>query len=221
MNRLLSKKFAGIMLSCATMLPFACACTTDPETNNIGICASMEETEEVIRVFAGDIGRAPEDYVQKRTEYLACIADTDENVDALIGFDDYYTAQEVTTLLEKYDVITDRAYMWPKGETGRLTLFVEDGDLVASIEDYKLQIEADDCNDPDILKDYKSFLEGEYGVFALVVTAQPRVLEEMSSQDDCISYIDVLYNAEAETYAEKVGKTVSYAELPAKPDGAL
>lgn len=112
--------------------------------------------------------------------------------------------------------------MWPKGETGRLSLYVENNDIEASMEAYKQQVEANgSCDDPTFAADYQRFLDGEYEVFALTVTATAEALETLNSEADCINYVDVMYNAEAETYAARAGKAVSYIELPSKPDGAL
>lgn len=208
----------ALSFSAISLLTCACSESSDPDT--LSICASVEEKEDVFRIFAGDIERAPDNYVQRRTEYLDSIADTTGSVDALICFNDYYTAQEIAEFAESYDVAINRAYMWPKGETGRLLLFVEDGNLEKSIDDYKLEIRSDDtCDDPDMLKDYQSFLDDKYGVFAVSLTAPAKTLVDMSHEADCISFVDVLYNAEAEEYAKSVGKPVSYLELPAKPDG--
>lgn len=213
------KKLAIPILSCALMLSFACACASTPQPPGVSVCASTEETDKNLKVFIGDINNAPEDYVQQRTDYLKCL--TSESVNALIGFNDYYTTDDVITLVEEYNAVIDRAYMWPKGETGRLMLFVEDGDLISSIKNYRERIESDDCDDPEITKDYQSFLDGKYGVFAITVTASAKSLGDMIDQSGRISYVDVLYNAEAEEYAEATGKTVSYIERPSKPDGAL
>ena len=112
--------------------------------------------------------------------------------------------------------------MWPEGETGRLALYVEDSDIKSSMETYKQEVEENGyCKDPQFAADYQRFLDGEYEIFALTVTAFPEVLEALNSEADCISYVDVKYNTEAETYAASAGKTVSYIELPSKPDGAL
>ena len=64
-------------------------------------------------------------------------------------------------------------------------------------------------------------MDGEYEVFALTVTASAEALETLNAEADCINYVDVMYNSEVETYATRAGKTVSYIELPSKPDGAL
>lgn len=217
------KRATVAVIFTVALLSFTCACSaekTEPSTQSI--CASIEEKEDVFRVYVGDIDRAPEDYVQMRAEYLDSIADTDESVDALICLNDYYTAQEVTALANDYNATIERVYMWSKGDTGRLLLFVEDGNLVASIENYKSQIaESSSCDDPEMLKDYQSFINGKFGVFALVVTAPAKTLNDMKLNTEYVNFIDVLYNAEAEAYAKKAGKAVSYIELPSKPDGAL
>lgn len=191
----------------------------------VSASASTEETETRLKVFTGDIDRAPEGYVQQRTAYInnAAKARSSEVMEAVIGLDDYYTVDEITALADDYDIVINRTYMWPEGETGRLALYVEDNDIESSIEAYKLEVEENgycEQNEP-FAANYQRFLDGEYEIFALTVTGSAQALEELITTADCISYVDVKYNTEVETYAESVGKTVSYIELPSKPDGAL
>lgn len=175
-------------------------------------------------MFVGDVDRAPEGYVQQRTAYIEDAAETKTStvMDALIGLDDYYTVEEVTAWAEDNGVIISRAYMWPKGETGRLSLYVENNDIESSMELYKQEVEEENlCDDPTFAADYQRFLDGEYEVFAVTVTATAGELEALSTEADCINYVDAMYNAEVEKYAKRAGKAVSYIELPSKPDGAL
>lgn len=160
------KKFISLVCSCVVVSSFTCACAETAKITDISMCASVEETAKAVRIYVGDINRTPEDYVQRRLEYLSTLTATDEIIDALIGFDDYYTASDVTEMAKKNNVSITRAFMWSKGETGRLLLYVEDGDLVSSIAAYKQQIEEEDksCADPEILKDDQSFLDGKYGI---------------------------------------------------------
>jgi len=188
------------------------------------VSASIEEAEDRVKVFIGDVNRASEDYVQQRDMYLkkSAKADADEVMEAVIGFNDYYTVDAITAWAENYGITINHAYMWPKGETGRMLLFVEDNSFEASLESYKQEVEENGyCEDKQFAKDYQRFLDGEYGVFALTVTASAETLETINTESDYVNYVDVMYNAEAETYAKKVGKPVSYIELPSKPDGAL
>lgn len=225
MNKTFSKKelatagvagFAAIALTCAGMYASI--------SSDVTVHASTEETESALRVFVGDTANAPDDYAQQRTAYLETLTKkrSSSPVEAIISLDDYYTVEAITALAEAYDIVVNRAYMWPEGETGRLALYVENGDIESSIELYKQQVEENgSCSDPAFAADYQRFLDGEYEIFALTVTGSAQALEELSTTADCISYVDVMYNTEAETYAARAGKTVSYIELPAKPDGAL
>lgn len=219
------KKLTAFGAAGIAALTLACASTyVLKPSEDLSAYASVEEVEDRVKVFVGDINSAPESYVQQRATYIADTADTKANMKmgAVIGLDDYYTADEITAWAEKYDVIINRAYMWPKGETGRLSLYVENGNLESSIETYKQEVEENHfCDDPQFAKDYQRFLDGEYEVFALTVTASAETLEALSTEADCISYVDVMYNPEVEKYAKKAKKAVSYIELPAKPDGAL
>lgn len=194
-------------------------------SSDMTVSASVEEVENCLKVFVGDVNNAPGDYAQQRAVYIenTARADADELMSAIIGFDDYYTVEEITAWAEDYDIAINRAYMWPKGETGRLSLYVEDSDIEASIEIYKQEVERNGTREQDeqFAKDHQRFLDGEYEVFALTVTATAEALETLSAEADCVNYVDVMYNAEAETYAARQGKPVSYIELPSKPDGAL
>ncbi len=211
--------------ACVAALTLVCVCGfkhTSP--SGLTVSASTEETEDRLKVFIGDVDRAAEGYIQQQSEYVQQVAsvNSDAILEAVIGLDDYYTVDEIAAWADKYDIAINRAYMWPKGETGRLSLYVEDNDIKTSIETYKQEVEDNSfCDDEQFAKDYQRFLNGEYKVFALTVTAPAEVLEALSTEADCVNYVDVMYNAEAETYAEKAGKAVSYIELPAKPDGAL
>lgn len=225
MNKSFSKKkLATAGLAGFAALALICAGAYALTPSGVTVYASTEETEDTLRVFVGDIANAPENYAQQRTAYLDTLTKkrSGSPVEAIIGLNDYYTVEDITTLAEDYDIVINRAYMWPKGETGRLSLYVEDGDIESSIELYKQQVEENNsCKDPAFAADYQRFLDGEYEVFALTVTASAGALEALNADADCINYVDVMYNAEAETYAARAGKVVSYIELPTKPDGAL
>ena len=222
----ISKKivFAVCAVSAVLIVAICVGVHRSVPSSDLTVNASVEETEDKLRVFIGDIQRAPEGYAQQRTEYLGCAANTDadEVMTAVIGLNDYYTIDMVSHLVESYSITAVRVYMWPKGDTGRMCLYVENGDIEASINTYKQQVEEDGVykQDEQFAKDYQRFLDGEYEVFALTVTGSAEALEALNT-DDCVSYVDVMYNAEAEEYAKQIGKPVSYIELPAKPDGAL
>lgn len=217
-----------LLALCATT---ACASNSVKQTESFTladpaeppVCASIEETADRLKVFVGDTVDAPVDYTQLRADFVTELAATDEGkkFEAIIGFDDYYTIDTVTKLAKEYGLSINRAYMWPKGETGRFGLYVGNGDIKSSLEAFKQRVEANGlCEDEQFAKDYQRLLDGEYEVFAMTVTATADKLEALNAAD-CTNYVDVKYNAEAEAYAAKVGKTVSYIELPTKPDGAL
>lgn len=167
----------------------------------------------------------PASYAQQRAAYISNVAAANANakLSAVVGFDDYYSVKEVANWAEDSGVAIDRVYMWPKGETGRMVICAEDGDIEAGIKDYMAWVEDNDVCEGDaaFAADYQRFLDGEYEVFAVTVTAPASALKAASTEADCVSYVDVMYNAEAEKYAKQVKKAVSYIELPAKPDGAL
>lgn len=189
------------------------------------VSASVEETPDQIKVFIGDVDHASENYVQQRSGYVQDVAntDTDKALEAVIGLNNYYTIDEIVALVEDYNIGVNCVYMWPKGETGRLALSVENDDIDSSIKEYMNWVDSSGVceNDPEFAADYQRFLDGEYEVFAVTATATAEDLAELNDKADCISYVDVKQNAEVEKYAKKAGKAVSYIELPSKPDGAL
>lgn len=226
MNEVFSRRktilaFAGVTI--AIILLFTGILMTIPA--NAAVYASTEETTNVLKVFVGDIINAPDDYVQQRSDFIGSLDDADagEIMKAVIGLDDYYTVEDVTAWAEKYDITVNRVYMWPAGETGRLSLYVETGNIWDGIKAYMQQVEESGMLqvDEEYAKDYERFLNGEYGVFAVTVAAPAETLKALNSESDCVSYVDVMYNEGAEMYAASAGKAVHYIELPAKPDGAL
>jgi len=185
--------------------------------------ASVQESSEKIEVLVGDIEGAPRGYTQKRSRELEKLVDfqADEPVGAVVGLNNYYAVDETIDWLEKYDVTLDAVYMWPKGESGRLVFWLKDKSIQEEITEF-LKEEREPGKSCQEALDYLDRLEnGEFGVFALTVTASAETLEALSTESDYVNYVDVMYNAEAEKYAKKVGKTVSYVELPSKPDSAL
>ena len=224
MSTIIKKRWTAVACSiCAVALAVAGIGAAIPSSHELNACASTEETEDCVKVFIGDTNRAPKDYAHKRTAYIKDTAakNADITVEAVIGLDDYYTIEDIASLTEAYDITINRAYMWPKGETGRLSLYVEDGDIESSIEAYKQEVEENNyCDNATFAEDYQRFLDGEYEVFALTVTASAEALEALNTEADCINYVDVMHNDEVETYAAQAGKAVSYIEFPSKPDGA-
>ena len=185
--------------------------------------ASMEETSETVRVFVGDIKRAPDDYIEKRMEYVEEIAHNEPTkiVQAVVGFHDYYTVDDVVEIMESYEAIVNRVYMWPEGETGRLSLYVDNGKITDGIEKYIKQVEEYGLDDDEqSLTDYERFLNGEYKIFAVTISSTSEVLHKLISENDCVSYADIKYNEDAEEYAAMKDKALHYIELPSKPDGA-
>jgi len=226
MNRSFPKKgFVIACIACLAALALTCGCARALDSPEPTFSASTEEVADRIKVFIGDTNDAAEGYTQQRAAYIkdAARADAGAVMEAVIGFDDYYTAEDITAWAEDYDITINRAYMWPKGTTGRLALHVENNDIETSLEGYKQQVKENEIceNDPQFAADYQRLLDGEFGIFALAVTATAEELDALNTEADRINYVDVMYNAEVEAYAEKINKPVSYIELPSKPDGAL
>lgn len=67
----------------------------------------------------------------------------------------YYTIDEIVALAEDYNIGVNCVYMWPKGETGRLALSVENDDIDSSIKEYMNWVDSSGVceNDPEFAAD--------------------------------------------------------------------
>ena len=214
------KKFGLCAIIVALLLVFSAVTSILPVQAYASVSAA--DQKESVRVFVGDLENAPGSYAKQRLAYLHRLAksDGDTPVEAIVGFDDYYDLDEVMGWLEQYDVTVKYVFWWPAGETGRLSLFVKDGDVPKAIADFAEEVERKG-EDSGLWEYNQRFLSGERGVFALTVIAPAGTLDEMAADLDSISYVDVKYNEQVERYAARMGKDVSYIDLPSKPDGAL
>ena len=216
------KKFGLCTTIVALLLVFSAVTSILPVQAYAAVSAA--DRKESVRVFVGDLENAPGSYAKQRLAYLHRLAksDGDTPVEAIVGFDDYYALEEVSDWLEQYHVTAKCVYMWAPGDTGRLGLFIENGDIPKAVADFCAYEEGRGAEEDDAeYLDYQRFLNGEFGVFALTVIAPAGTLDEMAGDLDSISYVDVKYNEQVERYAAEKGKDVSYIELPSKPDGAL
>lgn len=185
--------------------------------------ANVLETFTSIEVFVGDLERNPHGYASKRLAYIEALAETapETMVTAVVGLADYYATDEVKQAIGKYNTLTvNRLYMWPEGETGVLSLFIESGDIDAGICAYAARAGETESDDTQFAQDLQRFINGEYGVYALTVTCSAEELSALTTDTDFCRYADVKYNDEVEQYAAEHNKTVYYTELPSKPDGA-
>ena len=214
------KKFGLCATIFALVLVFSAVTSILPVQAYAAVSAA--DRKESVRVFVGDLENAPGSYAKQRLAYLHRLAksDGDTPVEAIVGFDDYYDLDEALGWAERYGLTVRYIHWWPAGETGRLSLAVQDGDVPKAIADYAKEVESWD-HDSGAWEDCQRFFNGERGVFALTVIASAGTLDEMAGDLDSISYVDVKYNEAVERYAAEKGKEVSYIELPSKPDGAL
>lgn len=183
--------------------------------------ASTEETADTVTVYVGDIQQAPDGYAEKRMEYIEKLVQVNpsQTIETVIGFNDYYSVESVVEFMKAYDAVVNRVYMWPEGETGRLSLHIEGGNIEDGIKAFVKRVEETGLDgDAQSIEDFNRFLNGEYKVFAITITSTAEVLYELVSEKDIISYADVKYNEEAEAYSAAKSKDTHYVELPAKPD---
>lgn len=214
------KKFGLCATIVALLLVFSAVTSVLPVQAYAAVSAA--DRKESVRVFVGDLENAPGSYAKQRLAYLHRLAksDGDTPVEAIVGFDDYYDLDEALGWARRYGLTVRYIYWWPAGETGRLGLVVQEGDVPQAIADFAEYVESEG-EDSSLWEYSQRFLSGERGVFALTVIAPAGTLDEMAADLDSISYVDVKYNEAVERYAAENGKDVSYIELPSKPDGAL
>lgn len=133
---------------------------------------------------------------------------------AVVSLDDYYSVEEVSSWIEEYGITVERVYMWPEGETGRLALYVENGNIQAALDYYTRRTGEDGVllDNSQFRKDHERLLNGEYKVFALTVIAPEgtliKPLKALKWDIGCVGHVAFMDSDNSR-------------EIPGKPDGAL
>lgn len=117
---------------------------------------------------------------------------------AMVELDGYYTAEQAAAWAEKYGLVMERVFMGVQGEYGELAFRVEDNDIPAGIEAHRRQVEEGALSDPDFTKNYQRLLDGEYKVFAVVVTVDDEQLDTLTDGADCVRRARVQRQGELE-----------------------
>lgn len=159
-------------------------------------------------------------YTSERTNELLSLEaqDGDKEYSAILLLNEYYDESTVASALSEYNVSIIRGYMWIPGETGRIIFSVEENNIVASVRSVFGELSEMECDDATMKEDISKILDGNYGLFSIVVSGKSRDLKNLLNCD-IINFVDVKYNAEAEALAAEQNTQVSYIELPCKPDG--
>lgn len=185
------------------------------------INVSIEGWEAQITIGEMDNG-APPGYGGERSSFLKTLAGSDPDglYSAVVPLDDYYTEGEVTSLITSHDITVERIYMWAPGETGTLSLAVNDNDIEEAKKAFIAKMSGPLGDSEEIQNDLQRLIRGDFKIYALTIRGSARELEELSNTIPQFAAVDVKYNPEAEAYAQRRGIPFSYVELPSKPDGA-
>jgi hypothetical protein len=198
--------------------------------SQLAVAANIDTRAENIRVFVGGsrLNFPPLSalYRSERTKLLNDLAEgvdggiktPESRMSALVILDDYYSVDDLKEIAEHITV--ERIYLWAPGETGRASLWVESGNIAEAI-----QRSYDECKNAEPFsqgeRDYMNMIDsGNYGIFCMAVSGTADQLSALNRLS-IVEFTDLMYSPDAEAKAARDGVSVSYIELPYKPDGAL
>lgn len=166
---------------------------------------------------------APLGYSRTRNTFLTELAENmpEERYSAVVSMDNYYTEAEILETIQNYNLQLERIYMWVPGETGKMSLFIENNDINAAKERFFKKMKSHLGEADGIQEKLIELAGGEVKVYAITVSGTAQELKEVAELESKFAAVDVKYNPDAEKYARDRNMTYSYVEMPAKPDGAL
>lgn len=186
---------------------------------------NAEETE--IKVVVGQ-AMSPKDSEKKNFKNQRVKALKDKSSShpndiskATVTFNNFKSAEELSDLLKQHGAIkVENVWFSIPNETGRGMVIVENNDFNSAMNKFleKSKKYVEDSNDRNAKNDHEELEKGNYGIFAMTVTAKYKHLESLSD-DKSVKLIDIHFNQEAEDLAKKDNKRVKYIILPEKPDG--
>lgn len=227
MNFLRKKNLYIISLSFIAFILMAVVFTGifTPASATMNVSISPNDGE--VKIHTGSLeGSSPYAYRNARTSLLEQLAieQPQDEFTAVVPLNDYYTVEDANSFISSNPNLTiERIYMWIPGETGKLVLDSTSSNIQDDIDRYintmytRPAVEKSEA----LKEDLQQLENGEFMVYAFTVTGSAEVLNELSTNSEMISFIDLMYNPEAEAYAVKNDMSFSYLELPEKPDGAL
>ena len=192
------------------------------------LATNRDIAENDVKVFIGS-SRALSNvrayfYRLERGRLLRCLAreHAEAAYSAVVVFDDYYSAQDVTAFAEKEGLRIEHIYLWVPGETGRTSLSVKENDVQGAITRFYERAKALEGTEEfgAAEQDYIRMIDGSYGIFSITAEASAKTLHRIANAEP-VAFVDVKYSEEAEMIAAEKGVDVQYIELPYKPDGAL
>lgn len=212
---------------------------------NNTLAANIEvSNEKKVKVFVGSFeGLSEADMTTRQAEIesLSKVRNA-TSAFAVINLNDYYTLEQVVTLVNETGLSVTTLHIWEPATTGRMWIGVENNDFeaaYAAMEKYAYEVLSDENSDEISKEVHQKFLSGEFNPFALTVEGPVQSLSSMSANivkeknvslqksrekgndaSDMIATIDVAYYPSVEQYAKSSGRIISYIALATKPDGA-
>lgn len=184
--------------------------------------ANVQTRNEEIKVFLGNTddlnpleARAYTENQKSALEQLA-IETPEESGRALITFEQFLSPEEVMDIIPQQTAIK-AAYLWVPDKTGRAIVYIENGDLEGTIDNWIESLDLD--NEPE--SKYKSDmldLKENYGIFAVEIEQQYKSINALTTATS-VKQVDVFYNEYAEELSLDTGYSISYIAVPSKPDG--
>lgn len=183
---------------------------------------NVESDGESVKIFIGEMGNAaPRGYLEKRTDFLNELSQVspDNTYSAVVSLDNNYTEEELNTFVITHGLNLERIYMWVPGETGKLSLAVENNDIKAAKESFIIKMDGPLGASAEVQNRLQDLMEGSLRVYAITVSGTAQSLRDLSELESIVAAVDLKYNPDAEAYANNRGLKFSYVELPTKPDG--
>lgn len=124
-------------------------------------------------------------------------------VPTVISLNDYYTVEEIDQLIDKHEFTIQRAYLWEPGETGKLSLYIEDNDIRDALDRFIAgRNEWDPGPPPEEIAQFK--------VYAITTPEPIWKVAAFSLSEQIVARIDSMSFPTRQNF-----------EMPVKPDGAL
>jgi hypothetical protein len=223
------KKIIGLAIlaiSVMTTSAYASINTTQQQT--------QAKEEKFVKVFVGQAtsgktkdaakSAAPsenskEQYKTDRKFVTKKLADKDPEgtTTAVISLSSFNDSKEIAKFSKDQGLAIKKAYVSIPGQVGRGVVNVTTN-LDADVQQFIKELSKTADKNEQTKKDYEKFYKGEYGIFAVTVEASNATLNKLTDNPK-VKLVDPHFNEAAIEFAKKENKTVTYIELPEKPDG--
>lgn len=187
----------------------------------------IDKDEGEVKVFIGQPGGKESMDLNKnrRIDVLKnqSSAEGSKIMEALVVYDKYLTLQEASAFADKNDISVKNMWIAEPGVQGGGIAAVNNNDLRAACSTWineflyysEQKIAEDKAN--DITKShYKAVQEGDFKIYALLVSAPLDLLEDLTNVSN-VCLVDLHYHSDAEKLASQKGYQVKYIDVPEKP----